>query len=54
MPLLEGSCRSAVVSDSCTAFMKSPAVSAFCTLIVSPPLDLMGMLSLLHGMHREF
>ena len=41
-----------VVSDSCTAFMKSSAVSAFCTLIVSPPLDLMGMLSLLHGMHR--
>ena len=44
--------RSAVVSDSCTAFMKSSAVSAFCTLIVSPSLDLMGMLSLVHDRHR--
>ncbi len=48
MPLLEGFCRSAVVSDSCTAFMKSPAVSAFCTLMTSPSLDLIGMPSLLH------
>ena len=43
--------RSDVVSHSCTAFTKSPAVSAFCTLLVSPLLDLMGMMSLVHDRH---
>ena len=51
MPLLEGFCRSADVSDSCTAFMKSPAVSAFCTLMTSPSQDLIGMLSLLYAIY---
>lgn len=44
--------RSDVVSDSCTVFMQSSTVSAFCTLLASPLLDLMGMLSLVHDRHR--
>ena len=53
MPLLEGFWRSAVVSDSCTAFMKSPARSAFCTLMTSPSLDLIGMLIVAHFTHEH-